>query len=147
MKYNKPWRPDVCQNAMASPARYLHWNWDGGQAAILHNWIRSAANNAAAFPLPIRGGRRARGGCYFPCARGEIYLKRNKNYRGHRVTQRKWNQSETSVFLRVLCGFTTIRSIDIGKKILVGIPPPPCICVYPRSSAVPFSCAIVQYKL
>ena len=55
------------------PARPLHWDWEEGQAATLSNWIRGAAKTAAAFSLPIRGGRRARGGYCFPCVRWEIY--------------------------------------------------------------------------
>ena len=57
----------------APPASHLHCDWEGGQAAILYNWIRGAAKNAAAFPLLIRGGRRARGGYCFPCVHWEIY--------------------------------------------------------------------------
>ena len=60
------------------PARHLHWDWEEGQADILYNWNRDAANNAAAFPLPIRVGRRARGVDYFPRVHREIYLRRNK---------------------------------------------------------------------
>ena len=57
----------------APPASPLHWNWDGGQAAILYNWIRDTANSPAAVPLPIRGGRGAQGGDYFLRVHWKIY--------------------------------------------------------------------------
>ena len=83
------------------PASPLHWNWEEGQAAILSNWICGAAKKRRRPPSADSWWKTGAGGVLFPRVRRKIYKKRNKTHGGHRVTQRQWNQSETSVFLRV----------------------------------------------
>ena len=88
------------------PASPLHWNWEEGEAAILDNWNRGAANNAAVFPLPIRGGRWARGGYCFPRVRWEIYQKRNKN----QCHEMKLRHLSMTIIYRILLKSSTVNS-------------------------------------